>query len=518
MVGAFAYGRCVPTPPAAPPTFVPPEFAPPKFVLSEAPPSRTGVTTVALALLDDEGELALGPGSAELADEVGLDLLVLLEQLEADARAGEVTTLPLPGYLVHVVGVGDGGPDAMRRAGAALARATRGREAVASTVHAVSDDEGLAAFVAGAVLGSFRYSLRTDDAEDGAPVGRIVLASSPLVDPAVLDRAEAIARAGWQARRLATVPSNIKNPSWLADEAVQIAEAGGLKWRVWDEAQLEKDGFGGIVAVGRASESPPRLVQLDYAPAKGRRAPHVVLVGKGITFDTGGLSIKPGQSMTNMKRDMTGAAVVAAVMGALRAVDSPVRVTGLLPIAENAIGGDALRPGDVIRHWGGRTTEVTNTDAEGRLVLADALQYAATKLKPDLLVDVATLTGAMKVALGLHTGGYFANDETVARRLEEASVASGERLWRMPLADEYESLLDSAIADADNAPGKAGAITAALFLQHFTGGLPWAHLDVASVGDSQRESFEWTKGPTGFGARLLLHWLGSAAPLEGVGT
>jgi leucyl aminopeptidase len=295
-----------------------------------------------------------------------------------------------------------------------------------------------------------------------------------------------------------------------------MGRARGLKSRVWDADQLEKDGFGGIVAVGRASASSPRLVQLEYAPAKARRAPHVVLVGKGITFDTGGLSIKSAEAMTNMKRDMTGAGVVAATMCALEAVGCPVRVTGLMPIAENAIGGDALRPGDVIRHWGGRTTEVTNTDAEGRLVLADALQYAATRLKPDLLLDVATLTGAMKVALGLHTGGYFASDDGLAARIEEAAVASGERMWRMPLADVYEPLLESRIADADNAPGRAQAITAALFLQHFTAGLPWAHLDIASVGDALRDHHEWTKGPTGFGARLLLHWLGSPDPLKGI--
>jgi leucyl aminopeptidase len=295
-----------------------------------------------------------------------------------------------------------------------------------------------------------------------------------------------------------------------------MAAAVGLKTRVWDADQLDEDGFGGIAAVGRASATPPRLVRIDYLPPKPRRAPHVVLVGKGITFDTGGLSIKPGEAMTNMKRDMTGAAVVAATMAALGALGCPVRVTGLLAIAENAIGGDALRPGDVIRHWGGRTTEVTNTDAEGRLVLADALQYAATRLKPDLLVDVATLTGAIKVALGLRTGGYFATHEAVAARIEEAAVASGERMWRMPLAEEYESLLSSPVADADNAPGRAQAITAALFLQHFTDGLPWAHLDIASVGDALQDELEWTKGPTGFGARLLLHWLGSPAPLEGV--
>jgi leucyl aminopeptidase len=489
---------------------------PPTFVLSDQAPSRTGVRTLAIALLDDDGALVLGPGAAELIEDAGLDLLDLLEPLQPSTRAGDVTTLSVPGFLVHVVGVGDGGSTALRRAGAAMARNAKGSTEVASSVQAVADAEGLTAFVAGAVLASFRFSMRSEESGDPA-LARIVLASGPAVPTEVLDRAVAIARASWEARRLATVPSNIKSPAWLADEAVRLGVAGGLKTRVWDEHQLEQEGFGGIVAVGRASASPPRLVQIDYVPAKARRAPHVVLVGKGITFDTGGLSIKPGEAMANMKRDMTGSAVVVATMSALRAVGAPVRVTGLLPIAENSIGGDALRPGDVIRHWGGRTTEVTNTDAEGRLVLADALQYAASQLKPDLLVDVATLTGAMKVALGLNIGGYFANDEGIARHLEQASAESGERLWRMPLAEDYESLLDSRVADADNSSNRAQAITAALFLQHFTGDLPWAHLDLASVGDSLRENFEWTSGPTGFGARLLLHWLGSAAPLEGVG-
>ncbi|HEX7716946.1 MAG TPA: leucyl aminopeptidase family protein [Marmoricola sp.] len=504
----------MPSSPASSPTGAR-RLGPPTFDVRDRAPSRTGITTLALALLDDDGDLALGPGGAELVDDVGQDVLALVEPLGPSTRAGEVTTLPVGGYVVHLVGVGDGSATDLRRAGAALARATRGAEEVASAVHAVAGSDGLTAFVAGAVLGSFRYSLRTSpDRED--PVGCIALASGAGIDPADLDRAVTIARAGWEARRLATVPSNIKSPAWLADEVVRIGETAGLKSRRWAADQLEKEGFGGIVAVGRGSASPPWLVQLDYAP-KVRRAPHGVLVGKGITFDTGGLSIKPAEAMTNMKRDMTGAAVVAATMSALPALGVRVRVTGLMAIAENSIGGDALRPGDVIRHWGGRTTEVTNTDAEGRLVLADALQYAATRLKPDLLVDVATLTGAMKVALGLHTGGFFANDEVLADRIEAAAVSSGERIWRMPLADVYEPLLESRVADADNAPNRAQAITAALFLQHFTGGLPWAHFDIASVGDALREWDEYTKGPTGFGARLLLHWLSSDAPLEGVG-
>jgi leucyl aminopeptidase len=221
--------------------------------------------------------------------------------------------------------------------------------------------------------------------------------------------------------------------------------------------------------------------------------------------------------MSNMKRDMTGAGVVLAVMGELAAMDCPVRVTGLLACAENAISGNALRPGDVIRHFGGRTSEVTNTDAEGRLVLADAMAYAVSELQPTVLVDIATLTGAMKVALGQRTGGLFANDDALAEHLLTAGKAAGESLWRMPLVDDYEELLESPVADADNAAGSPGAVTAALFLRHFTGGLPWAHLDVASVGDSPVDAYEWNSGPTGFGARALLHWLELRQPLAGVG-
>jgi leucyl aminopeptidase len=232
-----------------------------------------------------------------------------------------------------------------------------------------------------------------------------------------------------------------------------------------------------------------------------------VLVGKGITFDSGGLSIKPGEAMVNMKRDMTGAAVVLSVLAALRDLDCPLRVTGLLCLAENAIDGDALRPGDVIRHYGGRTSEVNNTDAEGRLVLADGLAYAVDELEPDALVDVATLTGAVKIALGLHIGGLFCTDDVLADRLLASGASAGEPLWRMPLSSEYADGLASKVADAINAPSQAPAISAALFLQHFTGGLPWAHLDIASVGDALEDDHEWTAGPTGFGPRLLLRWL-----------
>ncbi|MDN5894193.1 MAG: leucyl aminopeptidase family protein [Nocardioides sp.] len=474
----------------------------------------------AVPVLVEDGELVLGPGAAELSDLVGVDLLAVLEH-HADVGVdsgtpGEVHTHATPDHprfaAVALVGLGSAEPEDFRRAGAALARVVKDRDTLLTTITGLADDAGLRAFVVGLTLGSFEFHWRKCGAK-AQPVRRVVLAGGPGRQ-SVLDKAIAVAGAGWRARFLATVPSNIKNPAWLADQARTAAGEAGLKVQVWDEGQLESDGFGGILAVGRASATPPRLIRLDYSPRRARG--HVVLVGKGITFDTGGLSIKPGEGMISMKRDMSGGAVVIAVMAALKALGCPVRVTGLVASAENAIGGDAYRPGDVIRHYGGRTTEVTNTDAEGRLVMADALAYAAAKVKPDAVVDIATLTGAMKVALGLRTGGYFANDEALADSIASAGACAGENFWRMPLAEEYEHKLASKVADGDNGAGSPGAITAALFLQHFVGGLPWAHLDVASVGDAPEDYAEWTAGPTGFGARTLLQWLERDDPLKGV--
>jgi leucyl aminopeptidase len=452
----------------------------------------------------------------------------LLEHHRSGGKAGDVVEHPVLSSAgpanpalrsVILVGTGSGSSADLRRAGAALARRVRGRRTLATSLAALADDAGLRALVEGLVLGSFVFHRRSESPAE-PPVEQVVLAGLADAEdrrPA-LDRALAVAGAGWLSRQLALVPSNEKNPAWMVERAEEIGRRAGLTVRVWDERALEGDGFGGILGVGRGSASPPRLVRLDYAPRRaGRRTPHVVLAGKGITFDTGGYSIKPAEAMATMKRDMTGAGVVMAVMGALADVDCPVRVTGLLPLAENAVSGDAMRPGDVLRHYGGRTSEVTNTDAEGRLVLADALAYAVAELRPDAIVDVATLTGAMKVALGQRVGGLFSNDDALAGLVRDAGQAAGEPLWRMPLAEDYEDRLESKVADADNAAGGPGAITAALFLQHFTGGLPWAHLDIASVGDSPSDSYEWTQGATGFGARALLHWLELREPLAGVG-
>ena len=505
---------------------LPSQVSPPEFALSQhRPHAIRGVEAVAVPVLPGDDGVLLGPGGAELADELGADLLALLELHDATGKTGEIVSLPVPLggpsnadlRWVHLVGVGDQGVADFRRAGAALARTCRDRSSLASSVTAVAPEGGLPAFVIGAMLGSFAFDLKTGTPEH-TPVGRIVLCGGSDA-PEVADQLEAavaVGGASWRARMLATVPSNIKSPAWLAAQAEAVAREAGLDVTVWDEKQLAKEGFGGIVGIGQASATPPRLIRLDYTPPGGKRAPRVVLVGKGITFDTGGLSIKPGEGMVTMKRDMTGGAVVIAVLGALAAVGCPIRVTGLIPAAENAVSGNSLRPGDVVTQYGGRTTEVTNTDAEGRVVMADALAYAVAELAPAALVDVATLTGAIKVALGQQIGGYFANDEALSTLIRDAAEGAGEPLWRFPLATVYEEKLASKVADADNAPGGPGAITAALFLQHYVGGLPWAHLDIASVGDSPEDTFEWTVGPTGFGARALLAWLGSPDPLEGV--
>ena len=506
---------------------LPPQVSPPQFALSGAlPHALRGVDVVALPVLPGDDGVLLGPGADALSDRTGLDLLGSCEIAKATGKTGEVTSVLVPGgspdnpdlALVLLVGVGDARPIDLRRAGAALARHILDRQGVATTIPSVTGPEGLEPFVVGTMLGSFGFHWRSSGPRQ-QPAAQVVIGDSRTDEAtdAMLRRAVAVGGAGWRARVLATVPANLKSPSWLAEQAVALAEETGLKATVWDESKLDKDGFGGIVGVGRGSANPSCLIRLDYTPpGASSKTPRVVLVGKGITFDSGGLSIKPADSMTTMKRDMTGGGVVISVLGALAAVGCPVKVTGLVAAAENAVGGDSMRPGDVLRHYGGRTSEVTNTDAEGRLVMADALAYAVDKLDPAALVDVATLTGSMKVALGQQVAGYFANNEALASAIFEAGEESGEPFWRFPLVSDYEEKLASKVADADNAAGGAGSITAALFLQHFVGSVPWAHLDIASVGDSPTESFEWTAGPTGFGARALLAWLGSPDPLEGI--
>ena len=316
------------------------------------------------------------------------------------------------------------------------------------------------------------------------------------------------------ARDLVNTPSNTKDPAWLADQAVE--RLGGLPHvsvTVLGPEELRAGGFGGVLAVGGGSASPPRVVLASSRPP-GAGAAHVVLVGKGITFDTGGISIKPNAGMREMKTDMAGGAAVLAAVDAAARLELPVAVTAVVPAAENAVSGSSYRPGDVVRHVGGRTTEVLNTDAEGRMVLADGLAWARLELGATVLVDVATLTGAMKVALGTRTAGLYATTDGLADALRTAAGHAGEAVWRLPLAEEHADLLDSPVADANNAPGNPGGTTAALFLRPFAGDLPWAHLDVAGPARAGSDDAEVVKGGTGFGARILLRWLEAGAPVD----
>jgi leucyl aminopeptidase len=364
----------------------------------------------------------------------------------------------------------------------------------------------LTAFVEGLVLGSYRYSLATRPADRPTVVDLIGVTDHDAVAAGLRH-----AQAGTWARDLANTPAQTKTPAWLGAQARRRLGPLGVHVAVHDETWLSERGFGGVLAVGAGSAAPPRLIAASWRPRGARPDTHVVLVGKGITFDTGGLNLKPGDGMRAMKTDMSGGAAVLGALWLAAEQRLPVRVTALVPAAENSISGSAYRPSDVVRHVGGRTSEIGNTDAEGRVVLADAMAYAVARLRPTSLVDVATLTGAMKIALGLRTGGMFATDDRLAKQLIAAGAAAGEPLWRMPLVDEYEPSLESSIADATNSPGSPGAITAALFLRPFAGDVPWAHLDVAGPARAGGNDGIRSTGATGFGARLLGRWLEALA-------
>jgi leucyl aminopeptidase len=451
---------------------------------------------------------------AEVAAVAPSDLPAHATREKFAAKAGEILVVPTftdDGVrLIAMVGLGDGSPSACRTAAAALVR--RLRDATRLRVEAASLGAAeLAAFAEAARLAAYRFTLKSDPKPPS--LAEVVLVAPETDDRrAALAGADARATAVGLARDLANAPSGDKSPETLADEAGRIAADLGLELRVWDFDDLVAGGFGGIVAVGMGSVRPPRLIQLRYRPEGATR--HVVIVGKGITFDSGGLSIKPADGMPLMKTDMSGGAAVLATMSALRAIGSRVAVTGLVAAAENMPSGSAVRPGDVVRHFGGRTTEVLNTDAEGRLVLADAIAYAVAELAPDAIVDLATLTGAATLGLGKRHAAFYATDEGLSDELLAAARVAGERWWRMPLVDDYRATLDSPIADLSNIGVEphvsGGSIVAALYLREFAAGVPWAHLDMAGPARADRDEDELTKGATGYAVRTLLTWLATA--------
>ncbi|OJF15672.1 peptidase M17 [Couchioplanes caeruleus subsp. caeruleus] len=424
-------------------------------------------------------------------------------------RAGAVLVLPRPlrtPAKVVIVGVGAGDEAGWRSAGAAAVRAVPAGEPLHVVLPAGVSPTAVRGLAEGLWLAAYRFR----EAVDGARSAGVTLQTdSPDTYAESLETARVTAAATWLARDLTNMPPSVKNPAWFADQLVaEAASRPGLEVTVREPDRLRAEGFGGLLAVGGGSASPPRLLEIAWRPEGATR--HVVLVGKGITFDTGGISIKPREGMKLMKKDMGGAAaVVAATLGAAD-LGLPVRITALAPLAENAISGSAYRPGDVITQWDGTTTETTNSDAEGRLVLADVLAYAVAKLHPDVVIDLATLTGANAVALGKRTAALYSRDDSLAADLEAAGQAAGERMWRLPLPAEYTDYLRSDIADRHSSPSQgAGSVVAALFLSEFLGDRVdhWAHLDMSAPAWSDANDADLTKGATGWGTRTLLRYL-----------
>jgi leucyl aminopeptidase len=465
---------------------------------------------------DDTGLLPVEGVPAELT---GL-AAALVADTEHTGAAGTVQVLPRPGAAPRrlvVVGVGAGDEAGWRTAGAALARTAQKDEQLTVALPSAAAPEALRGLVEGLLLASYRFRLVSDDPDSAPKLHRVTVSvADPDAYADVLATAAVTAELTYLARDLTNWPSLEKTPAWFASRITRAAaRLPYVTATVRDPAALRAEGFGGILAVGQGSDRGPRLVELTYRPPGAEW--HVVLVGKGITFDTGGISLKSRDGMKLMRKDMGGAAaVVAAALGAAR-LGLPVRVTALAPLAENMVSGDAYRPGDVIRHYGGRTSEILNTDAEGRIVLADALAYAVQDLHPDVLVDLATLTGANAVALGKRTAALYAEDDELAEQLAEAAEAAGERVWRMPLPDDYVELFSSEVADVANVTRESGAgagsITAALFLREFVGMARdrWVHLDMSAPSWADGPDGELVKGATGWGVRLLLRWLTETA-------
>jgi leucyl aminopeptidase len=437
------------------------------------------------------------------------EIAELLRTADHPTRAGAVQVLPRPlrtPAKVLIVGVGDGDEGGWRAAGAAAVRAVTADERLQVALPAEVSPAAVRGLAEGLWLGGYRYR----DAPQGARSAAVELITQDHDRYAgSLRQAQAVATSVWLARDLTNTPSSVKNPAWFADQVAAEAQSRtGLTVTVREPEQLRAEGFGGILAVGGGSATPPRFVELSWHPAGATR--HVVLVGKGITFDSGGISIKSREGMRLMRKDMAGAAAVVAATLAAADLELPVRVTALAPLAENAVSGSAYRPGDIITHYDGTTSESTNSDAEGRLVLADALSYAVARLAPDVVIDLATLTGANSVALGKRTAALYSHSDELAGALAAAGEGAGEQMWRLPLPDDYVEYLRSDVADRHSSPAQgAGSVVAALFLREFLGDkvADWAHLDMSAPSWVETSELDLTKGGTGWGVRTLARYL-----------
>jgi leucyl aminopeptidase len=487
------------------------------YHLRGASPAKTRADAVVVGVVKTAKGVSLAAGGEDVAEAFGRTLRPLLSTLGFSGKAGEVARVPTGGKLASpllvLVGMGAATDEraatllAVRRAAGVAARSTANAASVALALPA--EDAALIRNVTeGYLLGGYtygRYLSKTPDPKAGtvtvlSPIARRQEAVSAFDEAQVLSAAVAATR-DW-----VNTPAADLTPPLLADEIVKAAKGTKVKVKVLDEVELAKLGCGGLLGVGSGSSAPPRLVELAYSPAKP--VAHIALVGKGITFDSGGLTIKPGNGMETMKCDMAGAAAVSQATLAIAALGLPVKVSAFACLAENMVSGSSMRPGDVLTIYGGRTVEVLNTDAEGRLVLADGLQRAVER-EPDVVIDVATLTGHMVMALGTKVAAAFGDDDVVGA-LIEAGRESGEKHWPMPIpADIVERVHGSTVADLAQHDWTrwGGGLLAAAFLREFTDGLPWAHLDIAGPGyNSGSAAGHLTGGGTGFGLTTLVDY------------
>ena len=509
------------------------------------------VVVVPVARFHDELRLPLGLPSEVAGVSIPSSIDEAFAKREGfKAFAGDALVLSKSQGSPTLLAVGIGDPtvpdeEAWRKAAAAIVRSSRGARALLlstlpSTVTEVRLGEALAT---GALLSSYRFDRKTSESAPGLEQLDVL----PLADGGVSSQAadglaaglkagRSIAAAVAKARDLINRHPSEVTPRRLAASLLRRIEAADkVQAEVWRESRIEDERLGALLGVSLGSKEAPRLMIATYDP-RGFEEPkpeperrhhkysdpveepvaaepepephHVVLVGKGVTFDSGGLSLKTASGMTTMKTDMSGAAIVMAAMTVLADLDVKVKVTAIAPMSENMPGGGAMKPGDVLTARNGSTIEVLNTDAEGRLLLADALSLAV-EMEPDAIIDVATLTGAAAVALGTSVAPILGNDDELVDAIISAGGAAGEQLWRLPLVAEYESHIDSDMADVKNvgSPGEAGTISAALFLQRFTGSIPWAHLDIAGTGRSDKAAGYTAKGGTAFSLRTLLTYL-----------
>jgi leucyl aminopeptidase len=482
------------------------------FTVVTTPADRVAVELLAVPI----GKGAtFGPGAEAVDDALGGGLAAFLAEAGFEGKLGETLAVPTGGRLrakaAVLVGVGDPAEltvDGLRRAAAAVARRASKAASVGTTLATVASEldaaEAAQAIAEGFVLGAYQYlDYKGDATATKLKKVTVIVAEAGAAVRAAVNRGATVGDAVTWARDMVNTPAKEKSPADMVTAARRLLRGRGVTVQVLDVKQLEAQRMGGVLGVGQGSEQSPRFLKMTYAPS-GARGKALALVGKGVVFDSGGLSLKTAGGMETMKTDMSGGAAVIAAMSTLADLGVKSRVTGYVPLVENMPSGTAIRPGDVLKIRNGKTVEVLNTDAEGRLILADALSLASED-NPAAVIDLATLTGACMVALGDKIAGLMGNDDGWVSQVRAAADRAGEPVWPLPLPREYRKQLESEVADMKNIGGSyGGALTAGLFLQEFVDGAPWVHLDIAGPARANADDGYLTKGGTGFGVRTLV--------------